>query len=211
MPYFLVLSVRIFSEYRIQLETLKTISEYLVMVHSTLNPVLYGLFTLRQRHLFGLIACLTCSKTQRSHKAKHGVAGCGNRKERHGFIGRLQAKFCTPMKRHYSGETVRSRARSRRCFGGVSGTSNHFFTSGKDNQQIKPPANSVAVSGGITVTTEAAVNLLPVSPTASSAASQGLVKYTEQTCTGSGRIVSDQATSIQEFKGNNCGVNLDLN
>ncbi|CAG5120441.1 unnamed protein product, partial [Candidula unifasciata] len=60
-PYFLLTLVRIYSDYQLKLERAMFLSEVLVMVHSTLNPLLYGLFTLRQYHLKHIMSLLTCS------------------------------------------------------------------------------------------------------------------------------------------------------
>ena len=170
VPYFLVNSVRIFSEYRIQLKTLKTVSEFLVLVHSTLNPLLYGLFTLRKRHLMNFFAFLTCRQSQQSQHSQrsrhdHEVLPA----QRHWFIEKLTAKFRRQADASLHTSPNKSRVQSRRSFAsgchGVSGTSNHLFTKPKHG---KPPAARLfckgVTSSGVTLTTEAAVNLLPSTP-----------------------------------------------
>ena len=62
-PYFIVSLVRVYSDYRIKLPAMLALSENIVLMHSTLNPVLYGLFTLRSYHLQALLECFTCRDT----------------------------------------------------------------------------------------------------------------------------------------------------
>ena len=59
-PYFIVSLVRVYSDYRIKLPAMLALSENIVLMHSTLNPVLYGLFTLRSYHLTALLECFSC-------------------------------------------------------------------------------------------------------------------------------------------------------
>ncbi|XP_070174559.1 oxytocin receptor-like [Littorina saxatilis] len=59
-PYFIVSLIRVYSDYGIKLPVLLAVSENIVLMHSTLNPVLYGLFTLRSYHLTALLECFTC-------------------------------------------------------------------------------------------------------------------------------------------------------
>ncbi|BFZ06242.1 hypothetical protein BsWGS_09281 [Bradybaena similaris] len=70
-PYFLLTLLRIYSDYQLKLERAMFLSEFLVMVHSTLNPLLYGLFTLRQYHLKLIVSFLTCSPHPQQHHGHH--------------------------------------------------------------------------------------------------------------------------------------------
>ncbi|KAL3836024.1 hypothetical protein ACJMK2_021655 [Sinanodonta woodiana] len=50
-PYFIISMMRIFSNYTIQWTQMQAVSEIIFMLHSALNPILYGLFTDRIVHM----------------------------------------------------------------------------------------------------------------------------------------------------------------
>jgi hypothetical protein len=50
-PYFIISFLRIYSDYKLKLDYALSISEIVFMVHSALNPVLYGIFALRWKHI----------------------------------------------------------------------------------------------------------------------------------------------------------------
>lgn len=50
-PYFIISFIRIYSDYKLKLDYALSISEIVFMVHSALNPVLYGIFALRWKHI----------------------------------------------------------------------------------------------------------------------------------------------------------------
>ncbi|XP_059149928.1 neuropeptide S receptor-like [Physella acuta] len=89
-PYFFINLVRIYSDYQVKLDTIKVLEKFLVMVHSTLNPILYGLFTLRQYHLKYLIAFVTCTKRPAtSTGTKHRQYS----DERHQLLDRVRSRL----------------------------------------------------------------------------------------------------------------------
>ncbi|KAL4229128.1 hypothetical protein ACF0H5_012166 [Mactra antiquata] len=49
-PYFIIGLIRIYSNYSIDLHQASIVSRVIFMLHSALNPILYGLFTLRASH-----------------------------------------------------------------------------------------------------------------------------------------------------------------
>lgn len=57
-PYFIICLIRIFSNYTLDLKYQLTISQTIFMLHSALNPVLYGLFTLRIAHIVSLCSSI---------------------------------------------------------------------------------------------------------------------------------------------------------
>lgn len=73
-PYFIVSLVRIYSDYRIKLLPALAVSENLVLMHSSLNPVLYGLFTLRQHHVTALLSFFNCRSRSASASASSSAA-----------------------------------------------------------------------------------------------------------------------------------------
>lgn len=97
LPYFIVTLIRIYSDYRVKLESLKIFSEFMVMVHSTLNPILYGLFTLRQYHLKFLFSILTCSNRASPTPGARASPSLGTRQssldERHQLLNSVRSKF----------------------------------------------------------------------------------------------------------------------
>ncbi|KAK3585787.1 hypothetical protein CHS0354_010566 [Potamilus streckersoni] len=62
-PYFIISMIRIFSNYTIQWTQMQSVSEIIFMLHSTLNPILYGLFTDRIVHMASI--CPSCRKKSR--------------------------------------------------------------------------------------------------------------------------------------------------
>lgn len=50
-PYNIVSLIRIYSNYSVQLKKELSVSKTIFMLHSALNPILYGLFTLRKEHV----------------------------------------------------------------------------------------------------------------------------------------------------------------
>lgn len=50
-PYFIISFLRIYSDYKLKLDYALSIAEIIFMVHSALNPVLYGIFALRWEHI----------------------------------------------------------------------------------------------------------------------------------------------------------------
>lgn len=60
-PYFIIGLIRIYSHYSLDLREASTVSRIIFMLHSALNPVLYGLFTLRAVHVsYFYTTCLRC-------------------------------------------------------------------------------------------------------------------------------------------------------
>jgi neuropeptide S receptor 1 len=51
IPYFLISLIRIYSDYKIRLKMLLALAEKMAMVHSALNPILYGLFNIKFERL----------------------------------------------------------------------------------------------------------------------------------------------------------------
>ncbi|XP_064644077.1 neuropeptide S receptor-like [Lineus longissimus] len=47
IPYFLISLIRIYSDYKIKLTMLLSLAEKMAMIHSALNPILYGLFNIK--------------------------------------------------------------------------------------------------------------------------------------------------------------------
>lgn len=66
-PYFIICLIRIFSHYALDLKAQLTVSQTIFMLHSALNPVLYGLFTLRAAHVSSFFSKLTtCGREEKS-------------------------------------------------------------------------------------------------------------------------------------------------
>ena len=62
-PYFTICLIRIFSHYTMDLKAQLTVSQTIFMLHSALNPILYGLFTLRAAHITSFCSKLvTCGR-----------------------------------------------------------------------------------------------------------------------------------------------------
>jgi hypothetical protein len=60
-PYFIIVLIRVYSNYAIQIRTLLDISEVMAMSHSALNPILYGIFSTKAaRRMCGKI-CRCCA------------------------------------------------------------------------------------------------------------------------------------------------------
>ncbi|XP_064594440.1 mesotocin receptor-like [Liolophura sinensis] len=61
-PYFVVSLVRIYSTYRIKLKDYLPATEMIFMLHSALNPILFGIFTFRLEHISCLVPkkCKSC-------------------------------------------------------------------------------------------------------------------------------------------------------
>ncbi|XP_046336478.1 neuropeptide S receptor-like [Haliotis rufescens] len=81
-PYFIVTLMRIYSNYKLKLKDALVVSENIFMTHSALNPVLYGLFTLRPKHLKRIGRCLCCSSrnTRKSSEKNRLINGGTHRK-----------------------------------------------------------------------------------------------------------------------------------
>ncbi|BFZ22250.1 hypothetical protein BsWGS_25289 [Bradybaena similaris] len=89
-PYFCISLMRIYSDYKLQLEMAMVVSQFLVLVHSTLNPILYGLFTLRDYHIKYIIAVLMCSKPSIAQPSKRFVH---NSDERHELLTSVRSRL----------------------------------------------------------------------------------------------------------------------
>ena len=50
-PYFIISLIRIYSNYSLELTEELSVSKTIFMLHSALNPILYGLFTLKKQHV----------------------------------------------------------------------------------------------------------------------------------------------------------------
>ncbi|CAL1545011.1 unnamed protein product [Lymnaea stagnalis] len=107
-PYFLSTLVRIYSDYEVALETIKVLGEFMVMVHSTLNPFLYGLFTLRQYHLKYILSLVTCS---RRPTAPQGLRHRQFSDERHQLLNSVRSKLIRHSNRNASTAAHDSKAR----------------------------------------------------------------------------------------------------
>lgn len=59
-PYFIVNLVRIYSNYTIGMKKALHVSEAIFMTHSALNPILYGIFSLRIEHLYKVLNTCLC-------------------------------------------------------------------------------------------------------------------------------------------------------
>ncbi|XP_060576721.1 mesotocin receptor-like [Ruditapes philippinarum] len=66
-PYFIISLIRIYSHYTLDLRNALTISQIIFMLHSALNPILYGLFTLRTAHISQCYSFLLCRKPRRNN------------------------------------------------------------------------------------------------------------------------------------------------
>ena len=81
-PYFVVTLIRIYSNYKLKLHIAQVVSENILLTHSALNPLLYGIFTLRLKHFTSLLNCIKCG--HRSIKSPKGKSyllntdGCHN-------------------------------------------------------------------------------------------------------------------------------------
>ncbi|KAH9509554.1 hypothetical protein Btru_046142 [Bulinus truncatus] len=94
LPYFIVNLIRIYSDYKVKLDSLKVFSEFMVMVHSTLNPILYGLFTLRQYHLKYLFSLVTGSHGPAVTATAHGARQRqSSSDERHQLLNTVRSKL----------------------------------------------------------------------------------------------------------------------
>ncbi|CAG2234688.1 GPR154 [Mytilus edulis] len=100
-PYFTISLIRIYSDYTIQLKKALDISEIILMMHSAINPVLYGIFTFRLHHLKSL--CKPSSDRNRlrpnsTKSCKTEVRGCLKLK--------CQIKFVKRRSRYYDTSTI---------------------------------------------------------------------------------------------------------
>ncbi|XP_041371396.1 neuropeptide S receptor-like [Gigantopelta aegis] len=85
-PYFVVTLIRIYSDYKLKLHVAQVVSENILLTHSALNPLLYGIFTLRFKHFTSLLNCIKCGhRSIKSPKGKNhllnrggGGGGCQN-------------------------------------------------------------------------------------------------------------------------------------
>lgn len=59
-PYFIVNLIRIYSNYTIGMKKSLHVSEAIFMTHSALNPILYGIFSLRMEHFYRVINVCLC-------------------------------------------------------------------------------------------------------------------------------------------------------
>ncbi|XP_035829462.1 uncharacterized protein LOC118479020 [Aplysia californica] len=197
-PYFFVNLVRIFSDYKIKIETLKTMSEFLVMVHSTLNPLLYGLFTLRQYHLFALLAFFKCIKPrQSSSKSKSKSRRRHFGEERHGLLSSVRSKLSRngKVKTNFSSSSSSVSSRTKRASsGGVSGSSNqnfkHSLRARHGPTKLFPRSSKAA-----TTTTAAAATSLSA-PTSSPLPSPGAPPTTNNTSSPSPSSFSSSSFSF---------------
>lgn len=100
-PYFIVSLVRIYSNYTIQLKEALDISEIILMMHSAINPVLYGIFTFRLRH-----AQFVCPFFIQRGKHKNNVAK-SRKSEKNGCLKlKCQIKFVRRRNRYYDTSTI---------------------------------------------------------------------------------------------------------
>lgn len=70
-PYFIISLIRIYSHYTLDLRNALTISQIIFMLHSALNPILYGLFTLRAAHISNCYSFVLCRNQQKSTRINH--------------------------------------------------------------------------------------------------------------------------------------------
>lgn len=68
LPYFVISLIRIYSDYRIKLKDALVIAEIIFMIHSAVNPILYGIFTLRVDHLKAVFFCF-----RRNHRLREDI------------------------------------------------------------------------------------------------------------------------------------------
>lgn len=68
-PYFIISLIRIYSHYSLDLKEALSISQTIFMLHSALNPILYGLFTLRAVHISSLFSCVINRQTHGKTKS----------------------------------------------------------------------------------------------------------------------------------------------
>ncbi|XP_061166734.1 neuropeptide S receptor-like [Saccostrea echinata] len=73
-PYFIISFLRIYSDYKLKLEYALSVSEIIFMVHSALNPVLYGIFALRWEHIKSFHSRFKYRKSIRDEIAKQRAA-----------------------------------------------------------------------------------------------------------------------------------------
>ncbi|XP_045208422.2 mesotocin receptor-like [Mercenaria mercenaria] len=66
-PYFIISLIRIYSHYTLDLRNALTVSQIIFMLHSALNPILYGLFTLRTAHMSLCYSFVLCRKPGRKN------------------------------------------------------------------------------------------------------------------------------------------------
>ncbi|KAK6183101.1 hypothetical protein SNE40_010645 [Patella caerulea] len=79
-PYFIITLIRIYSNYAVKLKKPLAVAESIFMTHSALNPILYGLFTLRRRHVRRAVKRFSCcnkqvKKTYEKNRLLNGSAG----------------------------------------------------------------------------------------------------------------------------------------
>lgn len=120
-PYFIVSLIRVFSDYTIQLKEALDISEIILMMHSAINPVLYGIFTFRWHHLKYLCNYGTTSERKRLRPSKTSDTteehGCLKLKCQIKFIKRRRGNFydtSTIIANHMIREERENLARSLR-------------------------------------------------------------------------------------------------
>ena len=66
-PYFIISLIRIYSNYSLDLKGPLTVSQTIFMLHSALNPILYGLFALRRCHISSVFN--SCERNQQHNRA----------------------------------------------------------------------------------------------------------------------------------------------
>lgn len=64
-PYIALSMIRIYSDYKIKLSGALAVSELIFMIHSAVNPILYGVFTLRIKHIKAVFSCVNRRRTLR--------------------------------------------------------------------------------------------------------------------------------------------------
>ena len=70
-PYIGISVIRIYSDYKIELSKALAVSEIIFMLHSAINPVLYGIFTLRIYHIKRVFSCVNRRQELREDIIKH--------------------------------------------------------------------------------------------------------------------------------------------
>lgn len=86
-PYFIVTLIRIYSNYTIKIKRAQMISELIFLNHSALNPILYGMFTLRIEHIHNTCRWFKWKRRLREDYEKNRMINenkCS--KLRHGFV-----------------------------------------------------------------------------------------------------------------------------
>ena len=89
-PYNIISLIRIYSDYSVSLKQELAVSKTIFMLHSALNPILYGLFTLRKNHVSSFLSSFrdtTSSRIRRTNTSDRKILKESNGyKLRRGFI-----------------------------------------------------------------------------------------------------------------------------